>query len=514
MTMTSLWHEMDTMQIQMNQIAYECRICEHKFTSPIQLTVHCIVLHGALPCADCLKLFINEQSLNGHIRAIHNENKHTCSDCANEFPSEKDLYFHLVRVHYKKQCQLCDALVSFDECQNHMETLHKITNSTTIRLNIGLDHQKQFHCQLCQDNKSVNRLEKLFFHFLYFHKCSLQSLIQCILNDNEIDSLRSTENCDDDTLAKCSTCGSFYTWSIPKNFHNIYCLGFIHCAKCDHSFEDQDRFVQHLEKCVKKVPEIDFCDDCNAADKLDLHLKNVHNFSTAVIGSKVSNLMNSRNHCQFCGRNLSSEANDLSKLIEHFRILHKFNVRAILSRLNKRQGGQELKVIQDCSSKRSAEGCSGILTIVKHDENADFQYSMDFDAKQVKCVYSSGSDYDSSESDNCITRPPSKSYQCDFCESRTKSKFVHVMHMHKRHGFELKTPEFRCNVCQKNFKSNRSLKKHNENIHHKRRGNEKRFKCSFCTFGCNGKGKMRYDPIDEYEIIVSSILIESSFYLI
>lgn len=499
MDMSRLWHELDTMQIQMDQIEYECRICDNSFTSPIQLTVHCIVLHKAKPCIHCLKLFADEHSLNDHIRFNHAAIARICIDCSVEFVSEREFYFHLIRVHFKKECHLCDALVSFDEHQIHMANAHQVINYTPLmRLDLSVDQQNQYNCQLCHSNKSVDRLEKMLSHLLFYHKSSLQSLLRCLLNDNALESIGSSDHTDNDNRAKCSVCGIFYIWTIPKHFHQIYCQGFIYCYKCNISFKDQSTFIEHSTKCVHQTREINFCNNCNTAD--ELHLKNVHNFSSARIGSNISSLMSLQNDCHFCGRNLNTESKHLHKLIQHFYNLHKFNAWTILRLLCKRNGNIQLNDdVQKSSNKTSAE----ILTIFKHNEKTDIEYLTDFDATLVKYVYSSVSDYDSSECEN-DERPSVKAmYQCVFCKTRSKSKFVHAMHMHKKHGFQMKTPEFRCNVCRKLFKSNRCLKTHNQNIHHKLSPTAKRFLCPFCAYGCNGKYQMRYDLFSHFSNVRS-----------
>lgn len=484
--MSRLWHELDTMQIQMDQIEYECRICDSSFTSPIQLTVHCIVLHDAKPCIHCMKLFAEEHSLNDHIRINHAVIKHICTDCSDEFDSERDLYFHLIRVHFKKECQLCNALVSFDDHQTHMNNAHKVTNYTTlIRLNLSVDQLNQYHCHLCDDSKSVDRLEMFYSHLIFYHKSSLQSLLRCLLKNNTMESIGSSDHIDNDNRAKCSICGIFYSWTIPKNFHQIYCQGFIHCHKCKMSFKNQSSFIEHSMKCIQQTPEIRFCDNCNTAD--EFHLKDVHNFSSTRIHSNCSSLMSFQNDCSFCGQNLNTEAKHLHKLIQHFHNLHKLNAWTILRLLNKRSGDIQLNEDQDSRNKTTAE----ILTILKHNEKTDVESLEDFDTTLVKYVYSSVSDYESSDDERQSVK---SMYQCDFCKNRSKSKFVHAMHMHKKHGFQMKTPEFRCNVCRKIFTSNRSLKTHNQNIHHKKvQPNAVRFKCPFCNFGCNSKYRIRYN---------------------
>lgn len=349
--MASFWNEMDTMQIHIDQDAYECQICDNIFTSPIQLTVHCIVLHGLLPCTHCLKLFENEHLLNEHARRNHDDIKHSCTDCAViEFSNEVNFHAHISHAHSKKHCQLCGLLVLDADYQYHFENLHKVTKElTTIRLIIAADIQNQFHCHLCADNnKTVNRLDKLFFHYLYFHKCSLQSLLRCILRENEVKTLRSMQSNYDDPLAKCSNCSFDYSCFAPKIYHKIYCQGFVYCASCSNCFDNQEKYEEHIRNCIQATIEAGFCDNCNIKNVSgdELHLKTVHKISKVTQRTHISSLLNTQNDCNFCEINLSSDAAKLDELIKHFRTLHQFNATTILGYLKKSNVDIKLETVQ------------------------------------------------------------------------------------------------------------------------------------------------------------------------
>ncbi|XP_031633057.1 zinc finger protein 808-like [Contarinia nasturtii] len=485
--MTSFLGELNTMQIQTNKDAYECRICDNVFPSPFQLTVHCIIMHELLPCIQCLKLFECEQLLNDHKRIHHENDKHVCAECSNEFPTESHYLSHASLVHSMKLCTLCEQLISIKDQQQHNTFVHKTDNSCQIKLFTVPVKQNEFSCHLCNDNKSVDRLDKLFLHYLYYHKCSMKSLIRCFINDNII------INCIIDANEKCSNCELKYTWSVPKMFHQIYCLDQIYCKNCKHYFNKGEKYSEHLKDCHPNVTQsrLNFCDNCPSENELNdaIHFNHVHNFSSQCSWHQVTSLLNANNHCYFCSINLSSKVANLNELIDHFRIVHRFNAMSILSYLktgeNKRKTMNDAKI--RCDTKRKKENIAEIFI----DGIDNIEYSSSFDTSLVKYVYSSVSDYDSTDSENDRPRSSqSQSYQCELCDFRSKSKFVHAMHMHKRHGFMMKTPEFRCNVCAKIFTSNRSLRKHNQTSHHKFQS-EKRFGCSFCEFRCNAKGKMR-----------------------
>lgn len=499
-----LFNEIDTMQIQSNRDAYECRICDDNFTSPIQLTVHCIVGHGLLPCGQCLKLFESKQYLDAHINANHLPMVHICSDCELQLAGEKEFHFHIIRQHFKKECPLCATLVIFDEYQNHLENCHKISNDndTSIRPIIRLNRENRLGCNFCPDNKCLTHLERLFLHLLYFHKCSLKSLIRNIQSDQGIRPLQFIQADNDDngdTITKCTECGLAYSLSVPKCFHQIYCKAFIYCANCTNCFNNQTTYDEHkLNECIDKTMEFTCCDSCTPADAQ--HLKNVHRFSPTIAAQyqTISSLINQQIACNLCNKAFNNETPlQLNMIIEHFSIYHRLNATAILRLLKPRDGNcNTLQSTTESVHKRPASIRNPeILTIAEpsttSQANAVAQFHSDFDTKIIKYVYSSESDYDSVDSDTPTPSPSNLFHQCEWCDNRTRSKFSHAMHLHQRHGFQIKMAEFRCNICRKFFKSKRYLKQHNQNAHHKRMDNGKRFKCPFCAFRSNGKSKMR-----------------------
>lgn len=526
--MANIWCELNTMQIQ-NQTdsdAYRCAICSNKFTSPIQLTVHCVVLHGLLPCMHCLKLFGTEHLLNEHMGQHHDQRTYNCPECPDSsFTIEKNLSFHMTRKHFKKQCTFCTSIICYDDFQSHMTTAHKINDTTAAVAaasaatseNVILfenscaisDDRKQFHCHLCQDKKCLNQLEKLILHFLYFHKLSLPSVLRCILADSRIDFDQL-----DDSLShanKCSVCGSIYSWKIPHLFHQIYCRGSIYCATCQNCYENDQACDEHVGSCRgchgQELPTIKFCDedDCNIQNVI--HLKTEHSFTANCDFSKTEmSLINLQNDCNFCGEPLNrGSVLSLDNLIEHFHLMHKFSATAVLRCLHKRNDEMPMTNGNKCqpSGKRSLENSTLEKSILVEQELdvTSIEYRMDFATNVIRYVYSSESDYDSSDPEDNNQTAQSRTaglriYRCDLCGHRSRSKYIHVNHMVHKHGFHCKTPEFRCNVCEKYLRSAGYLKRHNQNTHHKRCENvadshAKRFKCAFCEFGCNGKSKIR-----------------------
>lgn len=493
----ALWSELDTMQIQINKGSYECEICDIECTSPIQLTIHCIVEHRLMPCTKCLKLYENEASLLNHT-CVHPTG---LISSANDSSSTENCSMDA------KMCELCDLWILPEELLRHNQEIHKITTKTTMTLNITADSQNQFQCHLCGDCKSMNRMDKLFSHFVFFHKYSLQSLLRCILSNNEMNSIQSIQiGNESSTNSKCKYCDLAYEWSVPKIYHRIYCQGDVYCSMCKMCFDNQQNFDEHLEQCKEQPMNTAFCDNCNSKNSPidELHVKNVHNYSKMIPSTDIFSLWDSKNICFLCDMDLNIEATNLNVIIKHFSRYHNIDAAIILKLLKKRQVVLQPTTNNEISSQNSVVSLRGNDLNVKkkdeteNDENAEeneatvenAQYIMDFDSKIVKYVYSSESDYDSADSADELSQPV-KSYQCEMCMSRSKSKFTHAIHMHKKHGFTLKPIRFRCSVCKKNFASSRSLKTHFQRIHHKQ-GTEKRYSCPFCEFSSNKKQQMRY----------------------
>lgn len=496
--MAHFWNELDTMRIQINRDAYECRICDNIFTSPIQLTVHCIVLHGLSPCIHCMKLFEDENTLSYHTQTHHSPIEHNCSECLIALSTQDKLVEHFSQKHQMKMCTLCAVLVSDDNYSKHMADVHKITKPTdAIRLINARNTDMGFPCQLCDDDKSMNLIDKLILHYLYYHKCSLQSLLQYISAEDSMEFIKA-QSYPDDTYVKCSKCDLTYTWSTPRIYHKIYCHGFVHCNACGRCSESHEKHNEHSKGCIEKIT---FCDDCTTTNESigELHFQTMHKISNTMQWNEDSSLICAQNACNFCGTNLSCEAMCLNKLIAHYRNVHRFSAIAILRHLRPGKIEKKTDYAKDRScNKRTNDNITRVLVV----DGEDVEYMTCFDTKMVKYVYSSESDYDSSdsekneeedeeESDVVVEAPRNAAvHQCDLCNNRFKSKFVHAVHMHKVHRFSMKAPEFRCNVCSRHFVSSRSLRKHNQSTHHKRT-HATRFKCPFCEFGCNGKGRIR-----------------------
>ena len=65
---------------------YVCKICSHKFTSPLYLSRHLSRLHPTdgvqpLTCGQCGKGFPLRHQLEDHIEAVHEQKKHRCPQC-------------------------------------------------------------------------------------------------------------------------------------------------------------------------------------------------------------------------------------------------------------------------------------------------------------------------------------------------------------------------------------------------------------------------------------------------
>ena len=75
-----------------------------------------IIDHYHYKCSICGKSFVSEQSLNGHFKVVHEDQKlNKCNVCEKHFSTEYQLNGHIATVHESIQpykCLKCDASFS------------------------------------------------------------------------------------------------------------------------------------------------------------------------------------------------------------------------------------------------------------------------------------------------------------------------------------------------------------------------------------------------------------------
>lgn len=466
---------------------YDCRVCENKFTSPNELIVH-YVSHGMHPCTKCTKLFTSQSLADKHFQYDHRDQIKECHECPKRFPTESSFGHHVEIENGKNLCRACDSLISNGKLRSHITEVHHLQPTsfqTTVETLFLLSTDKHFQCELC--NTRLN-LDRFFPHYLYLHKFSLQCLFGEILKQGcNFATLRLL--CDDDgsvdEYSYCGTCGDKYTILAPKIVHKIYCDGVVYCRLCDSCFRSQEFFANHFENCASRHRnEENSSGFCDMVEVQPEHYMEKHGLNSLATKS-IKYLFDAEFRCSFCLVSLANEAHHLDRLIAHYKTVHSFNHSIILTLLKKCPNG---------SKKNMTRPIANYLKINEITNEESAQGVIDFDSRKVRIIYSSASDYDSHDSDaeDSLSASKRAPIQCTLCNFRSISKFVHAKHLSQRHGFLLKSQEFRCNSCRKEFTSYASLHKHNKTTHHKRRENgQKRFACAFCDFATNNKTRIR-----------------------
>lgn len=449
---------LDTMKINASNQQYECEICDNDFLSPVQLTIHCIVEHRVIPCVECLKLFGNEYQLKQHKQSSCHRKNPTCTECSITFSNETTIIEHMIDEHSKRKCNLCTAIIPNEIYSEHLRYAHRAINVTTAAASLKTTNHNWFTCNFCE--KDLN-IEKFISHCIFLHKCSMDSLIRNIFDGNgkailPLELLKTTIDESRDGT-KCSDCRALFTFSIPKIFHKVYCLGLNYCV---------------------------LCNSCVSNEHLNNHKHNEEEIM-------LEQLLNYPFNCDLCGVDFTFIENNLEALVEHFRVTHGVNDEVILRSMKK------IQPTTNCRRKRNRESIDkepnhNYYSEIRSNENTNCEIKLDFDTKMVKYLYSSESDYDSA--DDTVERSTQLIEQrhCDFCRFSSKSKYVFARHLHEKHGFLLKNPCFDCGPCRKTFTINRILQKHIKTVHHKQiSANAKRYKCPFCDYASNFKQKTR-----------------------
>lgn len=488
--------ELDLTSKQNNDQLYICRICDIHYVSVIELTVHYVAHHDMHPCRKCMKLYACELQAHEHNKSDHSDEHFPCSECSETFLMEKTRNKHVADIHLKELCKFCESAIFHDKYQNHVSEVHRTQASAHSSVDIiRVIGDSEFYCELCTNRY---HLDRLFPHYLYFHKISLRPLFDFIFKDDKIlvtihEFYSMTAASDKNRF--CSICQAKYTMQAPKITHRIYCHGFVYCETCDNIFPSQYQYDKHLKNCsncsTSTIEELCKIRKVENTQKQDDHYAVIQETQSE---ETVTHLFNDQFNCSFCAENLSDKAQHLNKLLEHYKITHGFSLLNIIKSLKPcpiEIGASEAQNYQNL--KRSNDTNANYLEVYENGDDPNVNVAVDFDSKQIKLIYSSASDYDSNDSDDEKRCGPKRTTtKCSLCDFRTISKNIFATHMNQRHGFLPKESNNRCNACRKEFASHATLYRHYKTIHHKpNENNQKRFQCSFCDFACNKKSRIR-----------------------
>ena len=158
---------------------YDCAYCDYRGATLEWLQKHCDLVHeGKNPtdpngatvynennpvkkCSHCEKVFLKEDRLKEHIQLVHEgKNPYQCTICDVEFKYLQSLQGHMKSIHdgitYK--CSICDmCFTQTGTLYHHMKVVH--------------DKEKHFSCYEC--GSKFGSKSNLDIHFRRFHKDQL-----------------------------------------------------------------------------------------------------------------------------------------------------------------------------------------------------------------------------------------------------------------------------------------------------------------------------------------------------
>ena len=146
-----------------------CTKCGKVYSSTTDLKRHMNSFHLKLKpskCTDCPAAFTRENSLQYHIKTLHENNyeKHPCLQCDKVFKLNDSLKHHVLSVHEKQfdfKCEFCGKDFTTQETlSTHISRIHK---------------QKEMHCEIC--DKKFTGIIMFRFHKLDVHKEKIEHWI-------------------------------------------------------------------------------------------------------------------------------------------------------------------------------------------------------------------------------------------------------------------------------------------------------------------------------------------------
>lgn len=445
---------------------YNCIVCKLDFSSGEHLSVHYVISHQLNYCPHCSALFSTDNQLSLHIGDNHSHEN--CAIDNVEFDERKltSATNNVGLVHPIESCDIChQTMVSVENYRHHLNHYHRIlpsiddTKTIFVKLN-----EDTYFCQLCSLRFLFN---KFIEHYTGQHAFPISPLLDIILGRGLRAIQLALESEDSYNLLICSICDQRYTKEVPKMLHLIMCNGFKYCDMCNLVFRNENLLSDHHNSCIsianKNIPpNSELCKFCDEAIKLldwTKHREEIHRISSDDI--EAVGLFDNSNQCRLC----DSTHSNINLLIGHYLLTHRVIHGYILHSLN---------LLHQSSN-------AGIYREVSGNTN-DAQ--IDFDTRMVKFVYSSFEGTSSDES-TTITR---YTFLCKICEHKAISKLALINHMNKNHGYSIDPIEFRCHVCQRKFRSTRTLKSHARTKHWP---TGTLLKCEFCAHKVSNRREMR-----------------------
>ena len=297
---------------------YQCDICKRFCRTKQSIAKHIALVHSDLPrpkqkCETCDYETNDAKSLKIHVSVIHRKEKNfKCQYCSEAFyyhdmrkEHETEVHFPNIRKEFK--CGQC----TFVTHNNRLFNAHKNWHHRK-----ALENQSLFTCTIC--DKSYKRENSLWYHMYYIHDRDKKP-IKCNICDIEfkykVDYYTHRDNEHGEQAGKghpCDLCGAIlktkgilrqhkkihkaekkyecdlceykgackmYLTKHIKAVHHGQKNKTIQCEKCSYRAFSKERLDKHFKNMHTVVPKLT-CNQCDFATKysqsLDTHINAVH----------------------------------------------------------------------------------------------------------------------------------------------------------------------------------------------------------------------------------------------
>ncbi|CAH0402494.1 unnamed protein product [Chilo suppressalis] len=224
------------MKTDLKKILYNCSICDERFTTRSDLSLHKKNHTGEKPykCNVCDKRFTHNRSLTVHKRSHTGEKPYKCNVCDKRFTRTGHLYSHQ-RIHTGEKpykCKICDKrFTQFGSWSSH-QTIHT--------------GEKPYKCNVC--DKRFHRNSSLFIHQKIHtgekpYKCNI-----CDKRFARTGHLYTHQKIHtEEKPYKCNVCEKTFTKDTSLSIHQRFHTGErpYKCNVCDKGFTTSSHLNKH-----------------------------------------------------------------------------------------------------------------------------------------------------------------------------------------------------------------------------------------------------------------------------
>ena len=294
-----------------NEKQYKCSICKSGFATKTYLKEHISVVHEKnypFMCQYCSSAFIRDSHLKLHIDAVHLKLKpHNCDKCTQCFSTPSGLKRHIQQVHTasnekKFKCKTCGkGFVVNNALQDHIhihngEKPHvcKVCgtgfanysnlrtherghdgNKRTKKVKDGkILEKKKFCCEECGDRLSSAALLKRHIKVKHFlgNKSIDETNINEFRKDPEVAAMMDNKEYKGYV---CKLCHKKVLFGKSAHIQKYHTGNNIECPKCDKTFYNYVRAMQHILNVHEKKP-CTICGEMFGSTSMTSHIQQAH----------------------------------------------------------------------------------------------------------------------------------------------------------------------------------------------------------------------------------------------